>query len=211
MEEWILGLIAAALGPVRGLVDAVTRRLQSLYAAFTDALSRVRTRFGQWVQAGRSWAAAELRHVTAVYVALAWLKITHIPASIRHAVDALESWAIGRIATVAALLRAEATQLRAWLVDLVSDALRLLSQVKAWAVAEVTAIKAVLSRILDHVFGPLATPDRLAKWIFAALVGLAVDYLLDHGAALAEIAWRHRRQLEGKAMDLLPDALDRIG
>lgn len=210
MEEWIAQLIADAVGPVRTLVDAVRARLSSLYSAFTDALGRVRSKMGQWVATGRAWELGQLRHALAVLVALKFVIHILVPGVVRQAVSDVEAWASQRVAAALALARADLAQVRAYLVDVVTDALTALAQLRRWSLAQVAAILSIIDRIEGRVFGVLATPERLAMWIMAPLIRLVLQYVMDNAGSLAEQAWRNRRAMEARALQLVDTMMDRI-
>jgi hypothetical protein len=56
----------------------------------------------------------------------------------------------------------------------------------------------------------LGSPERLAKWAVGAIFGALLSFVVARAADLAEVAWRYRKAVPGRAVDILDDIADRI-
>lgn len=210
MEEWIKGLISAALRPVREIAQAAADRIAGVYNAFTSALGRVRRAAANWVGVGRAWANAMIRNALAVANRLRWLIVVEIPRRVSAGIDAAVRWAADRISAARALAEFLVGQLRAWALARINDLIATLTAVRDYLLRKVAEVALTARQLADRVFGPLGTPERLAAWILGPLITLLVAYWWANAERLAELAWRRRRQIELRALGLVDNIIDRI-
>lgn len=210
MESWIKSLIALALSPVRILAQGAADRIAAVYGAFTNALGRIRVGFATWTQKGATWVVGQVRYALAVAVYLRWLARIELPRIVRQGLADATRWAGDRVAWALALVRTEIASVRDWLIARIHDAVTLVSSLRTWTQARIDEIRTAVRALLDRVFGPLGTPERLATWILAPLIGALVAWALDHAEELAEMAWRRRRFIETRAVDITTRIIDRI-
>lgn len=210
MEAFIQGLISLALGPIRGVIDGISNRLSAIYHNFVDAFGRARNGFVYWVGKGRSWATATIHHALVVATVIRWVVLVYAPQLVA-----------ARIAQAVAWAGQELTQLRGWAGALVDQAVRWaqarlgdiiadLGRLRDWAFAQLAQLRSDVRTVVDRVFGPLGSPERLAAWILAPLLGLLVQWLVDHAVELAAIAWQRRETITDRAIDVSEDLIERI-
>lgn len=210
MESWILGLISAALSPVRVLAQEAADRIRGVYTAFTNALGRVRGAVGHWVDVGRGWANAQIRHATTVATRLRWFLIVALPQWAEETLQWAVRWAGDRINAAVALAQDLVGALRTWALNRVAEIIASLVAVRDYFLARVAEIRLDVHQLLDRVFGTLGTPERAAAWLLGPLIGLLVAWWWDHVEDLAELAWRRRRQLETRALAVVDGIIERI-
>lgn len=210
MEAFIAGLIAAALSPVRKVVDAVEQRLSAIYNHFTDALGRARNGFVYWVGKGRAWASATVRHALAVATVLRWLVLVAIPRWLDQRVDDVTGWARSRLAELRQLAQAWVTQAIEWARARIAEGVAELARLRDWAIGQIASLAADARRLVDRVFGVLGTPERVVAWILGALVTALVEYALDNAVRVAALAYRNRDAVMARSIDLAEDLIDRV-
>lgn len=210
MEDFIRDLILDAVKPVRALVDSIRARLAAIYTAFTNALARVRAAFGRWVDRARAWATAQARHAVATALRLRWFVTTEIPRRLGQLADSIRAWTREHVAAAAAAIRAALGEVREWAAARLSDALSALVQLRDWAGRKIAEIWSDLTRVLTLVGALLTSPERLARWAAAAMLGALVDVAIRDADRWAGYLMRHRRDLEARAIALTERILDRI-
>lgn len=210
MEEWIDSLIAAALAPVRTLVDSVKQRLMSIYTTLTTAFGLVRSAFGRWVDRTRRWANAQIRHALATANHLRWLATVDLPNRAAALFTQVRTWTSNLIASVVTTLRSELATVRTWVSSLVSNVASQLLAFSRWVRDGLAAIGATIARLVEHVFGPLASPERLATWAIGAIMGAAGRWIIANVERLAYAAWRHRRPIESEVINRTLSTIERI-
>ena len=210
MEAWIQGLVLAALGPIRQLAQAATDRISGVYNAFTGALGRIRGAAGHWVTVGRTWATAQVSHALAVATRLRWLAVVALPQAVARAVDTASRWAAEQIRAVIDQAVSLVSQLRTWAIARLTDVAAVLTAVRDYFLGKVAELRADTNRLFDRVFGPLGTPERLARWILAPLIGLLVGWAMDNIETLAVLAFRRRQVLERQTLTIVERIIDGI-
>lgn len=210
MESWIQALIGAALGPIRALAQAAADRIRAVYDAFTAALTRVRAGFRYWLDRAYIWATATIRHALVVAGFLRWLLLVELPRRAGRILADATRWAADRIAALRDLLRAELIAARTWLTARIHEALAGIIALRNWVLDRIAELRLSVRRLLDRVFGELGSPERVVAWILAPLIGALVRWWWDNVEALAELAWRRRRQIEARALSVTESIIDRI-
>lgn len=210
MEDWIKGLIADAVRPIRDLAAGVRARIAAVYQTFVNVFARVRRSFNGWVDRGRAWLSAQVAHAAATLTRLRWIITVLIPRRLGMLADSIQAWTRARLGELAARLRAEAGQVAKWLSDLVTGLYRALTQVRDYLLARVREILSDLSRIRLWVGSLLTDPGRLAAWLVAAMAEALATYVLNHADQWAEALYRRRRNAEATALALAERIVDRI-
>lgn len=210
MTDFINGLIWAALGPVRDIVVAVASRLSAIWSTLTNIFALLRRSYNGWAAIIRPWADATARNSMAALLFSAWLVRVGMPRLVGGVADNIAAWVLVRIDGAVVWVVAIIGNVRDGLLALIVDAVGLLAALRDWTLARVQLLDYTARRLLDHVFGPLASPQRVVAWIFAPLISALVAWVLDNIDALAENAMRRRRHLEAQALTLTERVLDRI-
>ncbi len=210
MQEWINSLIWAAVGPVRDLVVAIIARVSSIWSMFTNVLALIRRSYQGWAAIIRPWADATVRDALASVVFITWLVRAGIPKLLMLMADGIYRWTESRVDSAARWFEGLLSKTRDGLLSLIFDALAAILALRNWATANVHALAVAINRIIGHVFGPLASPQRLVMWILAPLIEALIEWALTNVDNLAESAWRRRRNLEVQALAVTERVLDRI-
>lgn len=210
MDDLIRSLINFALSPIRTIVTEVANRLQAVYGAFANTLSRARGGLLYWVVRGQAWLSSAANHAWQTAHSIRWLMLVIIPAIAAEAAEAARRYAADLVNVARTIAAVGLAQLQAWAAARLTDALRAISALQTWATGQLAALVVDLRRIKDHVFGPLASPDRLAAWLVGAMFNALLAFAWARAATLAEIAWRHRKTVPSRTVDLIDDIADRI-
>lgn len=210
MEAFIASLIAAALGPVRSGIDAVSQRLSAIYHGFTDALGRARDGFVYWVGRGAHWATQQARHGLVVATALRWLVLVAIPRWIEARAAQLVAWSLGELGSLRNLAAGWVNAALGWVADRIAEGVAELARLRDWARAELAELAADARAVRDRVFGVLGSPERLVSWILAALLTALLRYALDNAERLAELAWTRRDLITNRTIDVAEQWIDGV-
>lgn len=210
MDEWIRSLIDAATKPIRVIAQGAADRIAGVYNNFTNALSRARNGFGNWVTRGRNWVSAQTRNALAVAYLLAYMLRVYLPGlGAKWLLDA-RTVAVALINAGIAIVLRELDRLRTWAWELIQRGAHALDVFTDWITRKLGEALVTLYWLRDTVFNLLSAPERLAAWLVGAMATALLNYAMDHAAEFAEIAWRHRKVLESRSVDIVDDFLDRV-
>lgn len=210
MEEWIRQLLGLAANPVRDIVTAVEARLSSLWSTVTGFFGRVRTGYITLRAEAYGWISAQLSHAAAIAYTLRWVMLVYVPRLIGQGLDQLRTYAVDLIRNAIATARAELITVRDWLSGLVNAVADQLGKWISWIQQRLGEIKADVTRLLDHVFGVLASPDRLIAWIIEPLVEALVKWTKDNAVRLGRRLVVERTQIFLSTLHLFEDIVSRI-
>ena len=210
MYDWIYGLVDAATRPIRAIVAQVAATIASVWSTVVTTISRWRGEADVWVRNLSGLMPATLRNALAVYTMLRYLLTVFIPNMVAQGVGQAVAWAAARIGEARDLLLAELAALRDWAWARIQDAIAFVGRVIDWAQTQFGEILADLRRVIDHVFGPLGSPERLVAWILGALISALVTWFMDNVDTLAAEAFRRRRGIEDQALTVVGRIVDRI-
>lgn len=210
MWDWIYSIALLAVAPLRVIVAEVSARISSVWATITNTLGRWR-RYGDWWVANLvNLGPATLRNALAVYNLLRYLLWTFIPRTAADIAGQLVAVALQRLAELRDLALALIDRAVELARSLFNQAVDFAQRILDWTADRVRDILADLRTIKDHLFGPLATPERLVAWILGALISALVGWFLDNVDTLALLAFRRRRTLEDQALVLTERIVDRL-
>lgn len=176
MEDWIASAVNTLLGPLRAGVDAITKRVATVWSVITTFLTAVRKQVAS-IRAGvASWADRQLAHARAVATTLKWIVTTYIPRKLDQLATAIRTWTADLIVKAEVKARSLFDGLMQWATDRLKSLLGLLDSLRTWAITQVNGLLDTVGRIAKLVFGPLANPERLAAWAIDAIVSAAIKW-----------------------------------
>lgn len=210
MEDWVRDLINDATKPIRRLVDSIVKKIQSLWRVLTSFFKRVHDKWLLLRSRFQKWLRAQVDFASSVAVMLRWLIRTQIPKLFQSWASDIRKWTASFIERIAQTIRQSLSTLERWARQAVADVRGLLSKFVNYVNVKLNALESVAKRLLAHVFGPLATPERLAAWAGAAILGWVIDYLADNAVTIGRRLWRSRRQVALEFADDTIDILARI-
>lgn len=210
MEDFLKDLIDSATRPIRTLVDSIVKRLTSIWSVVTGFFGRVRAGLISLRARAQGWVLAQVRHALAVLTTLRWIIVTFIPRKLGDLARSIVAWTLAGIDTVATLARSLVDTLRRWAGAAIDAVRATLRDLAAWATRQLGELAAAVTRLLGHVFGPLANPQRLVAWIIGPLIPALIGWALDNAARLGRVFWAQRARLTLATLDLLEDLIARI-
>lgn len=210
MQDWILGLIAWAISPVRQIVQATIDRFTALWATLTGFFGRSRDRFANLVTFGRRWADAQAANAAATYTTARWFAFSFVPRSIAEATTNIVSWAIAVIVAYYQLGVAELALLRAWIISNINDVIAVLLALRDWTFAEVDYLRQAVGRLIDRVFGVLGTPERLAAWAVEAIAVALLRLALANAVPIGRALWASRVTVALESAQRIEDIASQI-
>lgn len=211
MTPWIVSLLVGWTGKTLDLAKAVADRLHALWAAITGLGGRVFNAWARLYNRARRFMTATVKHAATVVSFLRWVVTVVIPHAAEVAVDQAVRLAARAWTVAVNAVRATVQSLSDWAIAAFNNLRSLTRQILDWATGQLAALAARARALEQRVFGVLSTPERLAAWILAPLVGLLVHYAMANFGRLVELAWRQRRAGEGLALDLAEEVIARIG
>lgn len=210
MWDWIYSIALLAVAPLRVIVAGVADRVASIWATITNTLGRWRGYADWWVTHLTELMPATLRHGLAVYNLLLYLLFVFIPRTAADVVGQVAEGIYRRIIELRDLAVSLIDQAVAFARARFDDAVDFTRRVIDWTAAQLRDVLDDLRAIKDHLFGPLASPERLVGWILGALISALVSWFLDNVDTLAEVAFNRRRNLERQALVLTERIVDRL-
>lgn len=210
MEDWLRALLGLVANPIKDIVAAVEARLSSIWSTASGFWVRVR---GGWVifrfSAG-AWIRAQLDHAQAVALTLQWFATVYVPRLIAQSVDRIWTSVTILFSQAVQAARGELIQVRDWLAGLVATVTSNLRDWSAWVYAKVGELRSDVDALLGRVFGPLATPQRLADWIVEAMVDALARWLRDNAVALGRRLIAERTRIALTSIHWIEDVISRI-
>lgn len=210
MQQWIDSLIWAAVGPISRLAKATRDRLTSIYTLFTTALGLVRSSFAHWVSIGGRWAGQCGRNFRSTYYHLRWLALVDLPRRAGVVTHNLYTWAVNFVHASIANLRSEASAWWTWLRHRLDGVASTLNNWVGWVEQRIGEIVGHVARLIAHVFGPLATPERLASWAIGAIMNAAGRWIWARVEFFAVLLWRYRNPVSDEVLRRTESTLERL-
>lgn len=195
MESFLLALVYALPGPLRPLASPVAARLLRVWRWSDSLARRIKGGFVKVILGAARLRDGMLRFASETVTTLTWIVRVRVPQLIAQARGAIIAWAVARIREATVLLTRAIDVLRRWTLARLADAMDLLDGLRRWVGSLLAPIADRVRALLAHVFGPLASPERLAAWAIGAI--WAAFWRLAYGRleAIAEAVWRRRRAL----------------
>lgn len=210
MNEWIRSLVRDAVRPVRDLVDAITRRLTSIFATVTGFFGRSRAALARARSKMSTLIGARVRHALAVYTTLRWLAVTFVPRRLGDLSRSIVTWTGRELGTLASQLRGAISDTARALGQALGSVAGRLDAFSRWVTGQLGEITGKLTRVLSHLFGPLATPERLADWAGEAIGRSVGRYVVNNSVKLGALAWHYRGRIIDRSLSTLEGIVARI-
>lgn len=210
MEGFLVGLIAAAPGPLRPIVALVVGGILRVFQWSNSLLKRVRTQWNPIADAQR-WANDRLRYLRdELYNTLKWVIITRIPQWANNALNYAVRWASDRLSALGAWARSALADLTRWATARINDLRAFATAVRDWAAGILAGILADLRSVKDRLFGVFGTPVRLAEWLAAAMWSALWRYAWSQADRLASALWAARRTVFLRSLAEVEKLLGRV-
>lgn len=210
MTDFINGLIAFALRPLRELSNAIIDRLSALWSSVTNFFTRVRNSFTGWIGSASSWVSMQIYHAAATLTTLRWLIFTYVPRRLGDLAASIVAWTMARISDAIDYAIGQLNAFRDWIIDRVNEVIGLLVEFRNWTFARIAEARANIKTLFDHVFGVLGSPQRLANWIVGAMATALLGYILDNAVPWGRALVGARVQVALDATQRAEDIVSRI-
>ena len=210
MEDWLAGLIGLAGNKISDIVAAIQARLSSIWSTSTGFWTRIRTGLGSLRAAGAGWINSHLGWLVSLATTLQWVILVYVPRKAFQFASDVKTWATDEIQSAKNLASSALTAARTFLLGLINAVIAGVNNLTTWALGAVSALNSNVGKLLDRVFGVLATPERLVAWILGALVSALVDWAKQHAISLGRAIIATRAQIILDSLGLLEDLVNRI-
>lgn len=210
MDAWLRDLILNSVNGIKALADAAWQRIQWVYNIIVAVGLGVKNGWSYLYGMSR-YALRQLALVAQEqYVTLYWLVWIRIPQAINNATDRVVSWTARTIQE----LRDYTSQYFALVIDWATRKLNGLidrvTQLGEWALRTVNEIIDTLTRVAALVFTLLTSPERMAKWLLAALLNELLTVADEQADRILD--WIRRRSVfyAGRVAARVEDVLARM-
>lgn len=210
MEDFINTLVGLLPSPLRGAAQAIVSRILAVWTSVTGFWGRVRGGWQTIRNAAWGRLQAQLRHAYALAVTLRWLITVYVPRQAGIYANAVLYEARSLFDRAVAGARAELAQLRNFALDQLASLGQWFSQWLAILRFDIGVLQSDGKRLLEHVFGPLATPQRLASWAIGAIIHAGVGWLKDNAVALGQLLVAQRARIVLNSLGWFEDLFSRI-
>jgi hypothetical protein len=210
MLEWIGTIWDWVTSGLPDLVRDIIRKIQGVWTIITGfftvlggIVTHIRLTILGWITATEAWLAATL-------TTMRWIITTFVPALIAQAVDALRKAFGVAITVVRQALTQAIDDLRRWALARLGDLWTGITGLAAWAKDRIGVLWNDVGRLKDHVFGVLATAERLVAWILSPLISAVQRWVLDNAERLARAAFSNMAKIALEGASLIEGIVARI-
>lgn len=210
MDRWIRDLIASSVSGVLALAQATWERIAWLYATIVTVGLGVKTGWSRLLNAIRHLASHLGGLAGEIYVTVWWTIRVRIPQSVADVRNAIIDWAVRSIDYVDRKLTLFVDTVRDWLVARLNEAIGFVNSLARWVGERIATIVNVLDRVADLVFMLLTSPERMAKWLLAALVREVLSFVDTHADAILEMVRRRSIAYAATAANRIEEVLVRF-
>ena len=210
MDDFLNGLVALIPNPLKGAAQAIVSRLLTIWHSVTDFWARVRGGWQRLRNANFALGLSQLRHLYALAVTLRWFATVYVPRQADLFANAVRTEARALFNQAVAGARAELSAVNGFLSSRLSAGLQALSDWARWTLTSVQGLQADARRLLDHVFGPLGSPQRLAAWAIGAIIDAALGWFEDNAVRIGRRLVAQRTQIFLSGLDKAEDIVSRI-
>lgn len=187
METFIRAIVNLAIGGVRDLAAAAMERMLWLYSVVVTVGMAIRTGWNTVTTAGRFYAQKIWTLSAQIYGTLWYIIYIRIPIVVNTAVDNAVSWITAVVQDVEMRITIGLMLLRDWTVTAVNNVLDFLDRLGELISRKFGEVWEWLDRIIELVFTLLTSPERMAAWIFGALIRHVIQYVDDNAEGLLDM------------------------
>jgi len=203
----LVGLVPAFLrSPARWIAD----RILAIWHTSTGFWTRVRAGWTQLRALAWTSALAQIRHLVALATTLRWFATVLVPRWANIALDAARSEFHQLVAEARNLASAALAEARRDLAAIITDVSHLLSDWATWTLARINELRTNVSRLIGHVFGVLATPDRLVGWIVDPMAHALIRWAEDNAVRFGRVLVAQRTRIFLSSLQWAEDIVSRI-
>jgi hypothetical protein len=210
MLEWIGTIWDWVTSGLPDLVRDIIRKIQGVWTIITGffavlggIVTHIRLTILGWITATEAWLAATL-------TTMRWIITTFVPALIAQAVDALRKAFGVAITVVRQTLTQAIDDLRRWALARLGDLWTGVTGLAAWVKDRIGVLWNDVGRLKDHVFGVLATAERVVAWILSPLISAVQRWVLDNAERLARAAFSNMAKIALEGASLIEGIVARI-
>ena len=210
METFIRAIVNLAIGGVRDLAAAAMERMLWLYGVVVTVGIAIRFGWNSVTGAARFWGAKVWHFSAQIYGTLWYIIHVRIPAMIGNATGNIIEWASAVIQDLEMRITIGLTLLRDWAIARVNDILDFLDRFGIWVARTFNEAWDMIGRIGDLVFMLLTSPERMAAWLFGALVRHLFRYMDENAESIMDIFRRKSVQYAGLIAMRIEEVLVRM-
>lgn len=210
MGDWIAGLIAYVASGLGSAVSAIAGRIAGVWNIWTSFAGGTKRVIDIWRTFTAQWVATWTRYTLAQYFNWRWLTLVQIPRLLAALASALRAWALEQIRLASRVLTV--------LISAVRDELRnLVAQARAALIQAVTSLLGALNAVIVRVvrlerlaLKLLDAPEHLAAWLVVAMASALLRFALSNAERLARMMWAARTKIALESADRIETILARI-
>lgn len=210
METFIRAIVNLAIGGVRELAAAAMERMLWLYAVVVTVGTAIRFGWNTVTSSARFWAAKVWNFSGQVYATFWYIIHIRIPTFVNTAIDNTVTWVSAVIQDVEMRLTIGLMLLRQWVVDRVNEFTDFIGRLVSFVVNKFDEVWDSLGRIGELVFTLLTSPERMAAWLFGALVRHIISYVDENAEGLLDLFQRKSMHYAGRIAMRIEQVLVRL-
>lgn len=176
MEAWFRAILSLAPSTVQSLARGIGDRFATLLSWLAVIFANGRK---YWLAISLAWnrLRTSLKDLaTETVTTVRWLITVWVPGRITVAVNNLRTLLTTAINAARREATSLVTTLRNWATARVNELVNALSTFRTWITGRVNATIATLAQVRDIVVMLLTSPERLARWVVAAMVRELYSY-----------------------------------
>lgn len=210
METFIRAIVNLAIGGVRDLATAAMERMLWLYSVVVTVGLAIRTGWNAVTTAGRFYAQKLWTFSAQLYGTLWYIIHVRIPIVVNTAIDNTISWLSAVIQDVEMRITIGLMLLRDWTIAAVNNVLDFLDRLGEFIARKFGEVWETLDRAAELVFTLLTSPERMAAWIFGALIRHIIRYVDDNAEGLLDLFRRRSVHYAGLVAARIEEVLVRL-
>lgn len=210
MDAFIRALVNIAIGGVRDLAAAAMERMLWLYAVVVTVGTAIRNSWGTVTGAGRFWASKIWSVSGQIYGTLWYIIHVRIPIFVNTAIDNTITWITAVIQDVEMRVTIGLMLLRDWTISAVNNVLDFLDHLGTYLVRKFAEVWEMLEHIGELVFTLLTSPERMAAWLFGALIRHLIQYLDENADSILDLVRRRSIHYAGMIAIRIEEVLVRL-
>lgn len=210
MDAFIRAIVNAAIGGIRDLAAAAMERILWLYSVVVAIGMAIRFAWNTVTSLGRYWRSQVFTFGVRLYGTLWYIIWVRIPSAVNNAVDVVIAYIVAIINDVEMRILVTIFIIRDWAIEQITRLLDYLDRITDWLIQRFAEVWHTLDWAAELVFMLLTSPERMAAWVFGALVRHLLMYLDENADSIGELIRRRSIHYAGIIAVRIEDVLVKL-